>query len=82
MQQSLKEQVEKKIETVTKDMLLELREERRAESKELEMLLLRQFRLQMADISSVINTLSSRFTELELENKKLRMENERLSKLF
>lgn len=70
------------IEQSTKEILYTLREERREERKELELLLLRQFRIQMTDISKSFHALSEKFSKLEEENEKLKQENIRLSKLF
>jgi len=64
------------------NMIASVREENRCDLNNLQLEMMRQFRLQMTDIKAVLGDFSTKMASLVEENNQLRAENERLKNMF
>jgi len=64
------------------EMLLDFREETRDDVRNLQLEMMRQFRMQMNDIQNTLNTYTDKMAELIEENRQLRNENETMKRLY
>lgn len=68
--------------TQVENMIDDVRQDVREDVQNVQLEMMRQFRLQMSDIRQILDTYTSKFADLVEENNRLRAENERLRNLY